>query len=155
MEINTLVSVVWGAVPDNALFARYDYGDGSGDGSGDGTNALEYWPATIDVFAAKWPDNSRARLAALRREGATVAFWRSDEHGLPANGGEKTTPAATGVIHVTAGPLKLCGEGTLHATHIPSQWRGERWWIVAMLGETVTDGEKIGALKREILGECL
>jgi hypothetical protein len=30
-----------------------------------------------------------------------------------------------------------------------------RWWVVALIGETVGDGEKLGALKREIVGECL
>lgn len=29
------------------------------------------------------------------------------------------------------------------------------WWIVALIGETVSDGDKVGALKREIVGECL
>ena len=139
------------------------YGYGSGDGSGDGygggygygSGSKEYWLATIDAFASKWPDSLRSRLAALRREQATIAFWLSDEKGMPANGGKKIEAAAPGVIHSTVGPLNLCTYGTLHATYIPPKWSGERWWIVAMIGEIVGDEEKLGALKREIIGQCV
>jgi len=33
--------------------------------------------------------------------------------------------------------------------------KGARVWVVAMHGEIVEDGDKMGALKREIIGECL
>ena len=133
------------------------YGSGSGSGSGDGYGygSEEYWLAAIDAFASNWPDVLRERLAALRRSGAKIAFWRSDEKGLPSNGGKKIDVAAPGVIHTAPGPLKLCNSGTLHATLLPPKWKGERWWIVALLGDVVGEGEKFGALRREIIGEAL
>lgn len=51
--------------------------------------------------------------------------------------------------------LGIVGAGTLHATLIPPKWKGERWWVVALIGEVVGDDEKYGALEREIIGECL
>ena len=135
----------------------YGDGDGSGDGDGygDGYGSKEYWLATVDAFASKWPDTLRSRLAALRREGATIAFWRSDAAGQPANDGCPLEQAAPGVVHTAPGPLALCRAGTLHATFLPPKWKGERWWIVAMLGEIASDGDKVGALQREIIGEAL
>jgi hypothetical protein len=135
----------------------YGYGDGYGDGYGYGygDGSKEYWLATVDAFASKWPDIFRTRLAALRDAGSTIAFWRSSPEGLPSNGGGKIEPAAPGVIHTAPGPLALCNAGTLHATLIPPKWKGDRWWIVALTGEVVGDEEKYGALTREILGECV
>jgi len=135
--------------------AGYGYGYGDYDGSGDGSDSKEYWLATIDCFALKWPDALRERLATLRTNGATIAFWRSDIEGLPSNGGQHIAPAAPGVVHIADGPLNLCNAGTLHATLLPPKWKGERWWIVALTGEIVGNEEKYGALSREILGEAL
>jgi hypothetical protein len=128
----------------------------------------EYWLATVDAFASKWPDPFRARLVALRDAGATIAFWRSSSAGLPSNGGGKIEPAAPGVIHTSPGPLNLRNAGTLHATLLPlrnagtlhatllpPKWTGDRWWIVALTGEVIGDEEKYGALTREILGEAV
>ena len=131
----------------------YGYGDGSGYGSGDGSK--EYWLSTVDCFATTWTDTSRARLAALRKLGVQIAFWRSDNKGQPANNGGKIEAAAPGVIHSALGPLNLCAAGTLHATLLPPKWKGERWWVVALHGEVVGDEEKYGCLKREIIGECI
>jgi len=137
------------------------YGDGSGSGSGSGygygsgDGSKEYWLATIDAFASRWPDFFRKRLVALRAAGATIAFWRSSATGHAANGGGKIEAAAPGVVHTAAGPLNLCNAGTLHATLLPPKWKGERWWIVALTGEVIGDEEKYGALSREILGEAL
>ena len=128
----------------------YGYGDGSGYGDGDGP----YWLATIEGFALKWPLTQQERLASLQAAGAKIAFWRSDAAGRPANGGRGVV-AAPGVVHREKGPLNLCKRGTLHATLIPPTWKGERWWVVALIGEVVGDDEKMGALEREILGECL
>jgi len=133
----------------------YGYGDGSGDGSGDGYGSKTYWQATILNFAAKWPEAQREKLNAAKLSGATIAFWRSSDDGLPSNGGKKIEPAAPGVIHTSPGPLQTCHSGTLHATLIPPKWKGTRWWIVALHGEVVGDEEKYGCLKREILGEAL
>jgi hypothetical protein len=131
------------------------YGDGYGSGSGYGDGSEEYWQATILNFAAKWPQEVQAKYEAAKLAGATIAFWRSSEKGLPSNGGGKLAPAAPGVIHTAPGPLSLCDRGTLHATLIPPKWKGERYWIVALHGEVIGDEEKYGCLKREILGEAL
>jgi hypothetical protein len=91
----------------------------------------------------------------LQRLGAKICYWRSNDKGLPANGGRSSVPAAPGVVHEETGPLNMCHKGTLHATLIPPKWSGERMWAVALLGEVEGDDEKFGALKREIIGECL
>ena len=88
----------------------------------------------------------------MRKSGATLAYWRSDENGRPANGGRGLI-AKAGDVHETHGPLRCCAPGTLHATLLPQKWKGERLWLVAMIGETVTQEDKIGALKREIIAD--
>jgi hypothetical protein len=90
----------------------------------------------------------------LEKEGAIICFWRSDDRGLPSNGGGKIAPAAPGIVHTAPGPLNLCNAGTLHATLMPPKWKGERWWVVALTGEVVGDQEKYGCLSREIIGEA-
>jgi hypothetical protein len=75
--------------------------------------------------------------------------------GAAANGG-KNDPVYPGVIERVPGPLRnKCGRGQLHATLIPPNWRGERWWVVALIGEVRGTDEKYWALEREIIGECL
>jgi hypothetical protein len=133
----------------------YGYGDGSGSGDGYGDGSKEYWLATIPHFAKKWPPQQQERLATLQAEGATLAFWLSDNKGQSSNGGRSIELAAPGVVHKISGPLKLCGPGALHATLIPSKWKGERWWIVALTGQVIWEDDKCGALEREILGEAL
>jgi len=181
----TAPNVIRGTAPNPALFEKYGYGYGYGDGDGDGSGygygdgdgygygdgygsgygygygdgygygSKEYWLATIDGFASKWPEHFRGRLAELRQLGATIAFWRSGNDGQPSNGGKKIEAAAPGVIHTAPGPLNLCNAGTLHATLLPPKWEGSRWWIVALTGQVIGDEEKYGALSREILGECI
>ena len=134
------------------------FGDGSGDGygSGSGYGSKEYWLATVQYFAAQWTPAQRGRLRVLCAAGATIAFWRSNEDGQPSNGGQHLgTPAGPGVIHSAPGPLTLCRPGTLHASLLPSRWRGARTWIVALIGEVVGGEEKYGALRREVIGEAL
>ena len=53
----------------------------------------------------------------------------------------------------TKGPLRLCENGTLHATYNPYEWKGDRLWLVALIGEVKREGDKLGALKREILAD--
>ena len=132
------------------------YGDGSGSGYGYGygSGSGSYWASLIPVFAAKWPETTRARYAALKVAGLRLAYWRSDVAGKPANGGSGVI-AEAGAIHKAPGPLNLCHKGTLHATLIPPKWQGERWWIVALHGKVVGNDEKFGCLEREIVGECL
>lgn len=38
---------------------------------------------------------------------------------------------------------------------VPPKWKGERLWVVALIGEVQEDGDKLGALCREIIGECV
>ena len=131
------------------------YGSGSGSGDGYGYGDGSYWAAVVPGFAAKWPTAQRERLIALQSAGAKIAYWRSDENGRPANGGNCHNSASPGMVQKIEGPLVLCSEAALHATLIPPKWKGERWWIVALIGEVQGDDEKYGALEREIIGECL
>ena len=130
------------------------YGYGYGDGSGYGYGSKEYWLATIPVFARKMPEAQQARLVELQKDGATIAFWRSDGDGRAANGGTNP-PVAAGTVEHVRGPLRICTKNALHATLIPPKWKGERWWLVALIGEVQTDDDKLAALHREIIGECL
>jgi hypothetical protein len=132
----------------------YGYGDGSGYGYGYGYGSKEYWAATIPYFAAKWHANQQERLAALQAAGATIAFWRSDNSGRACNGG-RNDPVKPGLVETVTGPLRVCTRNALHATLLPPKWKGERYWIVALIGEVQEDGDKIGALQREIIGEAL
>jgi len=173
--------VLAGAVPEGLRSGDgygdgYGYGDGSGDGygdgdgygsgsgdgygsgygSGDGDGPTAYWKATIKHFAARWTEAQRQRLADLQKSAtATIAFWWSDAHGFACNGGKSEKSAEPGMVEEIAGPLKVCTSRALHATNLPPKWKGKRLWIVALHGETQTNDDKIGALKREIVGECL
>jgi hypothetical protein len=131
------------------------YGSGYGSGDGDGYGSGPYWQATIECFAARLGGAFVDRVNELRASGAKIAFWRSDKSGKPANGG-RANAVYPGLVQEEPGPLKNeCGPGQLHATLLPPKWRGERWWIVALIGEVRGDDEKYWALKREIIGECL
>jgi hypothetical protein len=86
----------------------------------------------------------------------TLALWKSDSAGYPANhssGKRKVEPASPGLMQEVAGPLKLCSGNALHATMHPEKWQGERLWIVALHGEVQYAEHKMGALKREIICE--
>lgn len=159
MEVNvSATNVVRGEVPDAFKSGYgsgdgYGYGSGDGSGDGDGSGSKEYWVACVVAFSEKWTPAQRGRLDALRRAGATIAYWKSDKNGRACNGG-KNDPVKPGTIETAPGPLALCARGTLHATLLPPKWSGDRWWIVALTGEVVGDREKFGALSREIIGEC-
>ena len=120
------------------------YGDGygSGDGYGDGDG---YINAVLHFCAGKsgWK---------AKKNGATLAFWKSAADGKPANGGGGP-PRNIGLIETISGPLEICTSQALHGTLQPWKWKGERLWIVALYGETQTRDDKIAALKREILAE--
>ena len=118
----------------------YGYGSGYGDGSGDWSGALAVARAVV---------STKDYLTDPR----TLALWKSDAHGKPANGGFYDEAARPGLRQTVPGPLKLCENGTLHATLMPGKWKGERLWLVALEGEVVGNAEKMGALTREILGE--
>ena len=130
------------------------YGDGYGSGDGHGYGDGKYWLAVLTVYVARWAPDARARLAAAKKAGAQIAYWRSGSDGRPCNGGHGT-PATPGKIEAVPGPLKLCGPHALHAMRNPHTWKGKRLWIVALYGEIAEEDDKIGALKREIIGECL
>lgn len=105
-----------------------------------------------------WTEAQQSRMRELcamaeRRE-CTIAYWNSDAHGRPANGGTGTN-ARPGLIETVTGPLELCGPRALHATLEPHRWKGLRVWVVALHGEIIWDGDKCGALTREIIGEVM
>ena len=134
--------------------AGYGCGDGSGYGDGYGADDKAYWAAIIPALSSRWSDTQRGRLEALTSQGATIAYWLSDKTGRACNGGQ-SDPVKPGDVQTEKGPLLLCSPGTLHATLLPNRWRGERWWIVALTGEVLSDDEKFGALSREIIGEAI
>jgi len=126
------------------------YGDGSGYGYGDGA----YWRLGLRSFLSRLSDTQQLRARTIEQAGARLAFWCSSTDGRPANGGQ-CDPVTVGTVHREKGPLRdECGPGQLHGTLIPTKWRGERWWIVALIGEVRGDDEKHWALEREVIGEC-
>jgi hypothetical protein len=130
-------------------------GDGSGSGSGSGSGDGEYWKSALAYFLLRLTDAQRLRAHALTASGALLGFWRSDANGRPSNGG-RCDPVQPGTVHRERGPLRDdCGAGQLHATLIPTKWKGDRWWIVALIGERRGDDEKYWALEREVIGECV
>ena len=121
----------------------YGSGDGPGDGSGSGDgDSLFYWEQIARKFVCNLATN------------VFVAFWKSDKSGRPCNGGS-SSPVEIGQIQKASGPLNLCHANTLHATLNPAKWKGDRLWIVAMHGEIQQDGDKVGALVREIVAEVI
>jgi hypothetical protein len=162
-------SVFGSGIGDHAYGSASRYGSGYGNGhygdstttgngmsNGDSPEFEAYWQASIDAFAKNWFESQRQRLAEVR-DVAVLAFWWSDARGYPCNGGYYGVPVYPGMIQTVEGPLRLCSEYALHATMAPPGcYNGTRLWIVALHGETrrVHDG-KIGALQREILGECV
>ena len=142
-----MVQLIRGAPPEGFSSG---YGSGYGDGDGEKTYRL----AVLDSYAALLPQSGKDRFAELREAGATLAYWNSDAQGRPCNGGSGD-PVKPGDVHEVEGPLNLCSSSALHATYFPRKWKGERVWIVALIGEVKDDGDKLGALKREIIGECV
>ena len=114
----------------------YGYGDGYGDGYGYGDFLYQFLMDQTNSL----PDGK-------------YAFWWSDSKGLPCNGGEKGNVAQPGLVEQTQGPLILCENGTLHATINPSKWKGDRLWLVEIIGDYIQDADKIGCLQRRIVKE--
>jgi hypothetical protein len=143
------------------------YGDGSGDGSGDSYgsgygdgsgDSYGYGSGYGDGYGSGYGDGSgdgsgywEAVLAPYQKPDATLAFWKSDRNGKPANGGSGTV-AKIGIVEELPPPLSICSRG-FHATLNPAKWSGERLWIVALYGEIQTEDDKLCALKREFIAE--
>jgi uncharacterized protein YjbI with pentapeptide repeats len=105
-----------------------------------------------------WTKRQVRNLNKAVQEGATIAFTLTGPEGEPYNGGKSPRDqyARQGLVQESKGPFKLCQPGVFHATLEPHRWRGSRVWIVALYGEIQREGDfKLGALKREFIGEIL
>jgi hypothetical protein len=142
------------------------YGDGSGSGYGDGCGSIsgsgygdgygdnEYWLAAMVSYIKRCPTSEQVRFYSLKNdEGVTLAYWKSNKDGTPANGG-KEFMAQVGLVQEVPGPLKLCTSHALHGTLSPDKWGGNALWIVALFGDVQVEETKMGALKREIVARC-
>jgi len=118
------------------------YGDGSGYGYGDGEYLTLLMESVIGGDIA----------ARIKESQALLAFWRSAPDGRPANGGGGAA-RKVGDIEEIAGPLQVCTARALHGTLKPSDWKGERLWVVALYPPWQEKNGKYGSLKREILAE--
>jgi hypothetical protein len=94
-----------------------------------------------------------ALLKPYQQPGLTVAFWRSNEDGTPANGGTHDTKGVVGKTEEVAGPLTICSSRALHGTMNPCKWKGARWWVVALHPPVLTSEDKVGSLKRTFLAD--
>ena len=104
-----------------------------------------------------WNSAQIARINALVNDpNVTLAFYCSDQHGRPANGGSKDPKwtCFSGAVHEIEGPLQIC-KNALHATFEPHCWLGSRVWVVALSRFVMHTTTKLGALRREVIGEIL
>ena len=124
-------------------------GDGSGDGSGSGYVDGESEKAYLEAILAAAGGERASQLCAA---GARLAFWRARKDGTPANSGTGGL-RYVGMVEEIEGPLKVCTPKALHGTLAPWKWKGERCFVVALIGEVQEQEDKLGALKREILAE--
>ncbi len=135
----------------NGSGSGYGYGDGSGDGSGSGSGNGD---GSGSGDLSGYLSHPLVMAAVAAGETVTLGWWRSDASGQPVNGGRAMTqPARAGLVQEVPGPLRLCSPHALHASGDPSQWVGDRWWVVGLLGEVRADGAKAGALRRLIIEE--
>jgi hypothetical protein len=106
-----------------------------------------------------WTKRQVRSLNKAISKGATIAFTLTGPKGEPCNGGlsPQDQYAKPGLLQESDGPLRLCYSGVFHATLEPHKWNGSRVWIVALYGEVQKKGDasKLGALKREFIGEVL
>jgi hypothetical protein len=107
------------------------------------------------VGATGWTDAQREHLVRCIERGDRITYWCSDAHGRPANGGSGDGSVWPGMGQEVDGPLHPCTEHALHATDEPHRWCGSRVWVVALVGQIVSDEQKCCALRREIIGEVL
>jgi uncharacterized protein YjbI with pentapeptide repeats len=106
-----------------------------------------------------WTKRQVQSLNKAIREGATIAFTLTGPDGEPCNGGVSPQEeyAKPGLVQESKGPFEFCYPGVFHATLEPHRWEGSRVWIVALYGKVQKEGNayKLGALKREFIGEVL
>jgi hypothetical protein len=106
-----------------------------------------------------WTKRQVQSLNKAIREGATIAFTLTGPDGEPCNGGTSLPEgyARPGLVQKYECPLGLCQPGVFHATLEPHKWNGSRVWIVALYGKVECEANtyKLGALKREFIGEVL
>src|SRR5436190_408796 len=162
----TGAKVVFGALPHWLASANGDgsgYGDGfgsgygSGDGSGSGYGSGHgygsgYWLA---IFDTKFLSHPRVQELLKAEPEVSFAYWRSNKRGFPSNGGSSDEAARPGLVQEIAGPLKICTPRALHGTLDPEKWKGDRLWLVALIGECQHSEDKRGALRREIIEEVI
>ena len=117
-----------------------------------------------DIAAAKaqthWTAKQRNHMRRMIKAGATIAYWCSDAQGRPANHSmdpiaARNWTARPGLVQEVEGPLRPCTGNALHATLTPHRWRGVRVWIVALVGKVADQGDKVCALRREVIGEVM
>jgi hypothetical protein len=92
----------------------------------------------------------------FKTPGKVIAVWRSSWEGEPVNGGSGTK-ARVGLVERITGPLTLCTKNALHGTLLPSNWEGDRWWVVALDEPVQWQDHKAGSLTRTFLadlGKC-
>ena len=122
-------------------------------------DALKRRRAAGEVHWTKKQQRRMCELLEMQARGdCVIAFWNSDQFGMPANGGTtdgwRARPGLVQVIDAVR-PV-LCGAGAFHATtDHPHRWAGSRVWIVAMHGKVAREDDKIGSLRREFVGEVL
>ena len=150
----------WNLPPLNApelprySFSEHVYGSGDGSGSGSGYGSgygYGYGSGSDDGYGSL----VATAFADQVPPDTTVAIWRSDQDGYSANGGTKTQPARPGLVQEVQGPLEACSSRALHGSLNPAQWKGDRWWIVALHEPVVRQDDKIASLKRTIICELL
>ena len=143
---------------------RSGYGYGSGDGSGDGSgygygagsgSGSGYGYGYGETLLASYLSHPLVTNLTSQGHDITLGWWRSDTSGYSANGGStRIGTAAPGADQQVTGPLRLCTSRALHACASPREWRGDRWWIVALIGPVEREGSKAGALRRVIIAEA-
>lgn len=133
----------------------HGHGSGYGYGSGDGhcyCDWLGYGYGSGDGYWEKIAQPLVADAAQSLPE-CLFGFWKSDANAKPCNGGCGEA-VKVGDVQEISGPLEICHRA-LHASLNPQEWKGDRLWLVALSGEVQRDGDKMGALKREIIAEIV
>ena len=152
------MGVIFGSVENMSGSGSGD-GDGSGYGYGYGSGygyGYEYGYGSSKEYLQAVADSAAGdKLPKLKADGAVLAFWRSDKDGRPCNNGYG--PARhIGMVEEEDGTRGPCQAGMLHATMSPSQWKGERLWVVALYPPvTEVNEDKLASKKREIIAEIV